>query len=181
MTRFGYVIVTTLLAEIFVATAFINPLPRLIWNVTASVPVGLYAVWRTDTPKVGELVAVTPPDRLAGFLAERHYLPRGVPLLKHIAATAGQRVCRVGDIITVDHITLGEARRSDSRGRSLPVWRGCRTLHRGDVFLMNGDVPDSLDGRYFGPIPSATILGRLAPMLTRTTADGPLVWHGIQF
>jgi len=181
MTRFGDVIVTTLLAEIFVATAFINPLPRLIWNATASVPVGLYAVWRTDAPKVGDLVAVTPPDRVAGFLAERHYLPRHVPLLKHVAATAGQRVCRVGDIITVNRIALGEARRSDSRGRSLPVWHGCRTLHRGDVFLMNGDVPDSLDGRYFGPIPSATILGRMTPMLTRPAADGPLVWHGIQF
>lgn len=181
MTRFGYVIVTTLLAEIFVATMFIHPLPRLIWNVTASVPVGLYAVWRTDAPEVGDLVAVTPPDRLAGLLAERHYLPRGVPLLKHVAATAGQRVCRTGDIITVDHVIMGAARRIDSRGRPLPDWQGCRSLYAGDVFLMNADVPDSLDGRYFGPIQTSTILGRMTPMLTRSAANGSLVWHGIQF
>jgi type IV secretory pathway protease TraF len=29
-----------------------------------------------------------------------------------------------------------------------------------EVFLMNPDEPASLDGRYFGPIPSAAIVGQ---------------------
>ena len=41
-------------------------------------------------------VPVAPSARLAGWLAERHYLPRNVPLLKHVVAKAGQRVCRIG-------------------------------------------------------------------------------------
>ena len=35
--------------------------------------------------------------------------------------------------------------------RELPAWQGCRRIADGDIFLMNPDVRDSLDGRYFGP------------------------------
>ena len=43
---------------------------------------------------VTELVAVEPPEPLATFLAERRYLPRGIPMLKHVLALPGQTVCR---------------------------------------------------------------------------------------
>jgi len=47
----------------------------------------------------------------------------------------------------------------DGHGRELPVWQGCRTLGVGEIFVMNWDVQDSLDGRYFGPIPKNSIVG----------------------
>ena len=56
------------------------------------------------------------------------YLPRGVPLLKHVAALAGQTVCRIGRSVTVDAIEMGDARERDGRGRALPVWEGCRVI-----------------------------------------------------
>lgn len=174
MTRFGYVMVAYFAAMATIVTAFIHPLPRLIWNASASTPIGLYAVWRTDAPRRGELVVVAPPERLATFLAARGYLPSGVPLLKHVAAVSGQRVCRIGDSIIIDRVRVADARRRDSRGRALPVWQGCRTVGRGEVFLLNADIPDSLDGRYFGPLPISTVLGRATPMLTRQTPGRPL-------
>ena len=164
MTRFGYVMTAYFAAMAMIITAFVHPLPRLIWNASASVPVGLYRLHSPFMPKVGELVAVLPPKGLGTYLAERHYLPRGAPILKHIAAVAGQRVCRTGTRITVDGNYLGDARSRDRLGRPLPVWAGCRLLSPGDVFLMNGDVPDSFDGRYFGPLPATTIIGRLSPL-----------------
>jgi conjugative transfer signal peptidase TraF len=138
--------------------------PWLVWNASASVPIGLYTVDAIIDVHTGDLVVVRPPEPLARFLADGGYLPRGVPLLKHVAAVAGQTVCRIGRSVAVDAIEMGEARERDGRGRSLPVWHGCRVIAEGDVFLMNPQSADSLDGRYFGPVPAASIVGRAIPL-----------------
>ena len=141
-----------------------NRPPWLVWNASASVPIGLYAVDATIDVQTGDLVVVRPPEPLARFLADGGYLPRGVPLLKHVAALAGETVCRIGRSVTVDANEMGDARERDGRGRSLPVWQGCRVIATGDVFLMNPQSADSLDGRYFGPVPAASIVGRAIPL-----------------
>jgi conjugative transfer signal peptidase TraF len=138
--------------------------PWLIWNASASVPIGLYAVATVIGVDAGDLVVVRPPEPLARFLADGGYLPRGVLLLKHVAALAGQTVCRIGRSVTVDAIAMGDALERDSRSRSLPVWQGCRVIGQGEVFLMNRRSADSLDGRYFGPLPAASIVGRAIPL-----------------
>ena len=148
-----------------------NRPPWLVWNASASVPIGLYAVDAIIDVQTGDLVVVTPPEPLAGFLADRGYLPRGVPLLKHVAAVAGQTVCRVGRSVTVDAIEMGEARERDGRGRALPVWEGCRVIRRDEVFLMNPQSANSLDGRYFGPLPAASIVGRAIPLWVNQTEE----------
>src|SRR5690606_5498594 len=111
-------------------------------------------------PPIGALVAVTPPERLARWLSARGYLPKGLPLLKHVAARAGQRVCRSGNVVSVDARRVTIARARDGRGRPLPVWQGCRTLQPGELLLLNPAVPDSLDSRYFGPLPASAVIGR---------------------
>ena len=88
-------------------------------------------------------------------------------MLKRIVALAGARVCRSGRAILVDGLPMGEALPNDRRGRALPVWRGCRVLAGGDVFLMNRRSRDSLDGRYFGPLPLRAIVGGADPLWTQ--------------
>lgn len=180
MTRFGYFMLAYLAAMATIVSAFIHPLPRLIWNASASAPIGLYALHRTDDPPLGALVAVLPPARLAGWMAKRHYLPKKVPMLKHVVAKAGQRVCRIGNAITVAGAVVGQARARDSRGRPLPVWSGCRTLRHGELFLMNLAVPDSLDGRYFGPLPASILLGQATPLLVRNVPGAAFRWPGFR-
>ncbi len=145
--------------------------PWVVWNASASVPIGLYAIAATTEVYSGDLVVVRPPEPLAGFLADRGYLPRGVPLLKHVAALAGQTVCRIGRRVTVDAIEMGDARERDGRGRALPVWEGCRVIGQYEVFLMNPRSADSLDGRYFGPLPAASIVGRAIPLWVNQTEE----------
>jgi conjugative transfer signal peptidase TraF len=140
--------------------------PSLIWNASASVPVGLYRVRSAEALHLGDVVAVVPPEPLARFLAARGYLPAGVPLLKPVAALAGQIVCRRGGTVTVDGVAIGEAQDRDRRGHHLPVWQGCRDLGGDEIFLMNPHAADSLDGRYFGPVPRASVLGRAVPLWT---------------
>jgi len=94
MTRFGRITATTAAALSLGLSALIRPTPRLIWNASGSVPIGLYAVHRVDSLHVNELLVVMPPEPLATFLDERRYLPKGVPLLKHVLALPGQTVCR---------------------------------------------------------------------------------------
>jgi conjugative transfer signal peptidase TraF len=143
------------------------PAPLLLWNASASVPIGLYAVRPAGSLALGELVAVAPPPGLASFLAERGYLPLGVPLLKQIAALPGQIVCRVADTITENGDAIGAVLARDHLGRPLPDWHGCVSLVEGQVFLMNPAAPASLDGRYFGALPARTIIGRAVPLWTR--------------
>jgi conjugative transfer signal peptidase TraF len=143
-----------------------TPAPRLVWNASASVPIGLYRVQPADQLIVTSLVIALPPEPLATLLAEADYLPRGVPLIKRVLALPRQTVCRKGLLITVDGIEMGAARERDRRGRPLTSWQGCRLVAHGEVFLMNWDEPASLDGRYFGPIPMTAIIGRAEPLWT---------------
>ena len=147
-----------------VTPARLRPPPILLWNVSASVPVGLYSLESTDRRYLFELVAVLPPEPLASFLATGNYLPRGVPMLKHILALPGQTVCRDGLVVTIDEVAVGMARERDRRGRALPVWQGCRVVAQDALFLMNLRSADSLDGRYFGPLPLSAVIGRAHPV-----------------
>ena len=167
MTPFGFVITTYAAALFVVLTSVFHPAPKLLWNASASVSIGLYAVRRALPPHVGELVVIMPPRPLAQFLAVRHYLPPGVPLLKHVVALSGQTVCRNGRAIIIDGAVMGEALDRDRFGRALPDWQGCRVLAAAEVFVMNTAALDSLDGRYFGPLPLTAIVGRADPIWTR--------------
>ena len=140
--------------------------PHYIWNASNSVPIGLYRIQATTRLAVTELVAVQPPYLLAAFLDLNGYLPIGVPMLKRVLALPGQTVCRTGLQIAVDGVDVGDARERDGQNRPLPVWHGCRVIADGDVFVMNWQSADSLDSRYFGPLPASAVIGRAVPVWT---------------
>lgn len=151
------------------APAWSRPDIRFIWNASASVPVGLYRILPGRQVDVTDLAVVMPPDKLASFLDERRYLPRGLPLIKRVLALGGTEVCRRGSAIVAYDAIYGQALARDTRGRPLPVWQGCRTLRDGEAFFMNWDSSDSFDSRYFGPLPVSTIVGRAIPVWTADT------------
>ena len=70
MTRFGYVMTTYFAMLGIGGLAFVHPVPRLIWNATASTPTGLYALRPVGRLYGMELVAVRPPEPVANFLAD---------------------------------------------------------------------------------------------------------------
>ncbi len=72
---------------------------------------------------------------------------------------------------------MGDALDRDRRGRLLPIWRGCQLVANGELFLMNWQVRDSLDGRYFGPLPATAVIGRATPLYTDEDGDGRFVWR----
>jgi conjugative transfer signal peptidase TraF len=151
--------------SIIAVTAVAEMPTRLVWNVSESAPTGLYAVRDDNRLRPGVLAAVMPPEPLATWLVDGGYLGRGAPLLKRVEALPGQRVCRIGARVTVDGELRAIARETDRLGRPLPYWSGCSVIADGQLFLLNADHPASLDGRYFGPLPRTSVLGRAVPLL----------------
>jgi conjugative transfer signal peptidase TraF len=139
-------------------------IPSLVWNATPSAPVGLYAVMPERRYARGELVLVHTPESVRMLAAERHYIPATVPLVKRIAATAGDEICASNMGISINGSIVATRLGTDSRGRALPVWSGCRMLGKDDVFLLMKDVRDSFDGRYFGAVSVSSIIGRVSPL-----------------
>lgn len=177
MSRFGYIMITCVVTMGMAIAVFVDFPKKLVWNASASTPIGLYSIAPTDRFEVTDLVAVRAPEPLAAFMVERGYIGRGVPLMKRVAGVPGQRVCRRDHAITVDGVAMGEARDRDHLGRSLPTWQGCLRIAEGELFLMNWSVRDSLDGRYFGPLPASDVIGRAMPLWTDERGDGRYVWR----
>lgn len=142
-----------------IATIGFSPRPRLIWNASASAPIGLYQVSGTASLRSGDMVIAWVPEAARRFAARRRYLPANVPLVKRVAARAGDTVCAIGPVISINGVRIAERRRFDGQGRILPWWQGCTTLEDGELFLLMADAADSFDGRYFGPTNAADVVG----------------------
>jgi conjugative transfer signal peptidase TraF len=176
MTRAAIILMTALSSITLGSSTFVDLPTMLIWNASASVPIGLYAVQSPDNLDITDLVVVRPPALIAEFMSDRGYLPMGVPMLKRVLALPGGIVCRYGGDITAYVMPVGYARDRDSTGRKMPVWQGCRSIGEDEVFLMNFDVPDSVDDRYFGPFPRSSIIGRVQPVWTDEAGNGRFQW-----
>jgi conjugative transfer signal peptidase TraF len=157
-------------------SVFVEPPKTLIWNSSASAPIGLYLIQPANGLDVTDLVAVTAPPLIAEFLSDRGYLPMGMPMMKRVLALPGETVCRHGLDIIAYRSTIGHARERDKAGRKMPVWQGCRSIRDDEILLMNFDVPDSVDGRYFGPFPRVFVIGRALPVWTDEAGDRRFQW-----
>jgi conjugative transfer signal peptidase TraF len=111
-------------------------------------------------------VLVRTPAAVRDLAARRGYVPANVPLVKRIGAASGDVVCATGGMITIDAHVVAHRLQTDSVGRVLPSWSGCLRLADNDVFLLMTGAPASFDSRYFGPVPRASILGKLVPLWT---------------
>jgi conjugative transfer signal peptidase TraF len=151
------------LAAATAATVFDPTRPLILFNTTPSEPAGLYLA--SPTPiSVGQIVAFSaPPDAFPYADGHLAFLHR-VPLLKAVAARAGDVVCTATGRLTINGRDRGPIASRDSRGVALPRWRGCRALEPGEVFVFSNRVPNSFDSRYFGPVSVHAVIGVYRPL-----------------
>jgi conjugative transfer signal peptidase TraF len=145
-------------------SALVPKHPRLVWNTTASTPVGLYTTLR-GSPRRGELALIDPPRRVRALAVARGYLTQRSLLIKPVAALGGDRICRVGFTVWISGHKVATARVADAQRRRLPIWRGCQVLSPGQIFVL-GLATDSFDSRYFGPIDARYVVGVAVPVWT---------------
>lgn len=143
-----------------------RPELRLVWNVSASVPLGLYRIAPGARPRVGDLVAVRPSPALTRYMARRRYLEAGALLVKPVAAMSGAIVCRSGFTVTIAGRPVATALPRDRFGRPLPRWSGCRRPGPDQLFLIAPATAGSFDSRYFRAVRRVQIVGRAIPLWT---------------
>ena len=145
--------------------------PLLLWNRTASEPEGLY-LRHAGPVTVGALIAFPAPSAAFPY-ADGHlaYLRR-VPILKHVAAVAGDQVCTANDRLEINGRVRATILLQDRRGVALPRWDGCRRLGDGEVFVFSDSIPNSFDSRYFGPVNRAEIVGVFRPLAMPLATPG---------
>jgi conjugative transfer signal peptidase TraF len=148
------------------APAAWRPPVRIAYNASASAPLGWYWVRTVASPQVGDYVLATLPSDAAGLAARRGYLPAGLPVLKQVAAVAGQYVCAHGDAVLIDGAMSVHVLRSDRFGRPLPAWNQCRRLIDGELFVLNTSNAASFDSRYFGPVSAFAVRGQAISLWT---------------
>lgn len=144
---------------IVLGSAVLPPAPRLVWNASASAPIGLYSVSPRALAEPGDTVIARVPEPFRRLAATRRYLPMNVPLVKRVAASAGDEVCALGQEIFVNGRWIAGRRIADGAGRPMPMWSGCVRLRGRQWFLLMDD-PASFDGRYFGLTEGDDIIGK---------------------
>ncbi len=136
-------------------------------NTTASMPIGIYRVAHGPITR-GVLVsaclpasnAMTEVMRLRGYEHDGTCVTGLAPLIKPVAAVAGDTVVLTEDSVTVNGKRLPDSATAnrDSQGRVLPGWpRGTYHVPKDTVWLVSTYSANSLDSRYFGPLPISSI------------------------
>lgn len=141
-------------------TMIFPPVPRLLWNASASAPIGLYAVTPGASIDVGDMVVARVPEPWRTMAARRHYIPANVPLVKRVAAGPGDEVCALGQEISINGQRVAERHIRDGRNRTMPVWYGCQRLPGKQYFLLMSGSRASFDGRYFGLTDESLLIGK---------------------
>ena len=144
---------------VVLGSAALPPAPRLLWNASASAPMGLYLVRPGGTVDPGDMVIARLPQAVRQMAAQRRYLPLNVPLVKRAIGVAGDEVCALGREIFLNGARIASRRSIDGARRPMPAWTGCVRLRGRQMFLMM-DAPDSFDGRYFGPSEGTDLIGK---------------------
>ena len=160
----------------------------LLVNHTGSLPIGLYRVERLSdaeraaaaggrlAPPRGAVVVWCLPADVAALGRRRGYLVRGScpggaePVLKHIAAVAGDTVVVGANGLRVDgHLLANSGVLSrDARGRPMiPITPGIYPVRFGTAWLWSPYTVHSFDSRYFGAVPLDGWVGVAHPVWVR--------------
>lgn len=140
--------------------------PRLVINITASEPRGVYWLSAANREAVRrrELVALSVPERFRALIRERKWTRPGASLLKNVGAIAGDTVCVGGGTLSINGRAVAPVLSRDSLGRPLPQLHGCQRLKPGYFLPLSTYIPNSFDGRYMGQQPVGLIQGVAHPL-----------------
>lgn len=152
----GVPIVLALFVHAFVLEAFIVPTGSMLNTIQLDDRVWAEKVsYRFASPKPGEVILFNSPTE------------EGVTLLKRVIATEGQEVDLVDGKVVVDGTPLDEpyvegkpSYPLDHHAPNIEPISYPYVVPKGHVWLMGDNRTNSLDSRYYGAIPTSSVIGR---------------------
>ena len=129
-------------------------------NTTPSMPEGLYLVHtRGYVLRPHEAIAFMPPRRIRALVYGLRWLAPGAPLLKHVGALPGATYCALHGALYAPSWPALRIAKTDGHGHALPAVHGCHIVPPNAFLPLSDLIPNSFDGRYFGPVSDARIIG----------------------
>ena len=165
---------------------------RYVFNISESLPIGIYQKLEDKNFQKGELVILDIPKERMDFMISRGYIDGNMlkTMLKRIEGVEGEtfKVLTVEELkgslfsennefssieisslpkkfLIKENKILGSISNFDSRGRQLPQIKSPLILNKDEFFVM-GESDNSFDSRYFGKIKKEEILYKVKPILT---------------
>ena len=165
---------------------------RYVFNISESLPIGIYQKLEDKNFQKGDLVVLDIPKERMDFMISRGYIDGNMlkTMLKRIEGVEGEtfKVLTVEELkgslfsennefssieisslpkkfLIKENKILGSISNFDSRGRQLPQIKSPLILNKDEFFVM-GESDNSFDSRYFGKIKKEEILYKVKPILT---------------
>lgn len=165
---------------------------RYVFNISKSLPVGIYQKLENKNFQKGDLVVLNIPKERMDFMISRGYIDGNLlkTMLKRIEGVEGEtfkvlsseelKTSQLSENIEFSSIDvsksskkflvkenkiLGSISNFDSHGRKLPQIKSPLILNKDEFFVM-GESDNSFDSRYFGKIKKEEILYKVKPILT---------------
>jgi len=159
-------------SAIVLAIGFIGGSAGYRLNLTASLPIGLWRITDDIGPGTYVTACVPPAVPMMRVAVARGYLPDGMcpggyaPLLKQVAAVAGDTVTLTADAVAINGQVLPNTRTLNATGPGrLPVFpRGTYQVGADEFWLIANHNPRSFDSRYFGALRRADIRHGMKPI-----------------
>jgi conjugative transfer signal peptidase TraF len=148
--------------------------PVFYLNLSSSEPIGLYWVvtTRAETARLrrgqltqGDLVVLAPPPNAWPYVYGRGWLSRDSLLLKTVGALPGDQVDITDRAIYINQCYIGPIKERDRAGLPLPKLRGQIVIPAKHFLPLAVRIPNSFDGRYFGPVPTNLVKHVVRPVL----------------
>lgn len=145
----------------------------VVWNRTASIPMGVYLAERVDPSMLAHDDAACFRYVAPSWAKDRHYFPDGFMLCKYVKGLPGDTVTVSGNTVQVHWAGQSQFRPTgtlaaeDSAQRPLPPDAlATQVIPSGFLLLVAPAHPNSLDSRYLGLIPAAQVTTRIHPLIT---------------
>lgn len=170
----GLLIVSTLLLA--QAAGMLSFVPKvLVWNGSASAPVGFYLKVSNEHLSPNDFVLVKTGNKLDPI--SELFPTKPTYLLKHIELLPGERYRVVGDVIMTERQVL-KRQETSLNGIKLPRLEDGTYLVPPNYYFVANSPEKSYDSRYFGPVAKSDIAEKVVPVLvvSEETAEKVVKW-----
>ena len=123
-------------------------------------PRGLYLITPYKKLARFDLVELSTDAEALKLAHERGWLPRGISVIKHVAAIPGDEVSINAEGVYINHQKYGEVLAFDRKQLPLPQLKVRKVLGASEYLLLGKCDPHSFDGRYFGIVFKSVIKGQ---------------------